>query len=76
VKQDLDTIGEEHMEKGEMDAEQDNTEYDAASKEEGDSKLKAIDKKRAPETEESDSEEEEEVAPSASLIGKGDWEDH
>jgi nuclear GTP-binding protein len=69
LKQDLDAIGEEHMEKG--------TEQDDIDDE--DSKPKATEKKteQAPEVEDgpSDSEEEEPMTASTSLIGSGDWED-
>ena len=68
LKQDLDVIGEENMAKG--------TEQDDDDEE--DSKPKAIDKtEQAPEAEDgpSDSEEEEPITASTSLIGSGEWED-
>lgn len=76
VKQDMEAVGENRMEKGTaMDEEDDNEtdEKDAGEKEEDD-KAGTDGRKPAAKEESSDSEEEEEEAPS-NLIGAGDWED-
>jgi hypothetical protein len=73
VQQDLDAIGEEHMEKLENG---DENEKSAVNDEEGDKSLSddKHERKVAAKAESSDSEDEEE-APTVSLIGAGDWED-
>ena len=67
VEQNLDTIGEEHMEKGGDDDDDENSD-------DGDKKMKAMDEKESADAGDS-SDEEEEGAPSTSLIGSGDWEE-
>ena len=69
VEQNLDTVGEEHMEKGGVgDDDDDETSND------GDKKMKAVDKKASSDADDS-SDDEEEGAPSTNLIGSGDWEE-
>lgn len=70
VEQNLETIGEEYMEKGtKMDEGEDAEDSDN----DGDKKMRAVDKKKSA-GDDSDSDEEE-AAPSTALIGTGDWED-
>lgn len=71
VEQNLDAMGEEHMEKGGKD----DDEGDESSSNDGDKKMKAIDKKTSAEGDDSSDEDEEQVALSTNLIGSGDWEE-
>jgi nuclear GTP-binding protein len=76
VQQDLDAIGVEHMEKVEND--DDANEESVGNDDEEDQKSMSKDKKEGKvvtkKAESSDSEDEEE-APTVSLIGAGEWED-
>lgn len=65
--QNLDAIGEEHMEKEEIDDE------DEAG--DGDGKPRANEQKETAEADASNSDDEEEKIPTKSLIAAGEWED-